>query len=82
MEPIQASVTGTFRIIAVLILIWVVLRLLRNRFGGGTTRKPTNWAPPEQRPKGEVRIERIKDPEKGSTHKPGSVTDADFEEVK
>lgn len=82
MEPLQASVTGTLRIIAVLILIWVVLRLLRNRFGGGNKRKPTNWAPPEQRPKGEVRIERIKDPEKGGNPKPGSVTDADFEEVK
>ncbi len=87
MEPLQASVTGTLRIIAVLLLIWVVLRLLRNRFGGASARRPANWASPEQRPKGEVRIEkappgtvRNEDPSKGQPK--GSVSDADFEEVK
>jgi len=88
MEPVEASVTSTLRIIAVLLLIWVVLRLLRNRFGGGNAGKPANWAAPEQRPKGEVRIEkappgaiRNEDASKGGPPK-GTVSDADFEELK
>jgi hypothetical protein len=82
MEPLQASVTGTLRIIALLILVWAVLRLIRNRSTASKARKGTNWAAPEQRPKGEVRIERIKDPGKGSGRDPGSISDAEFEEVK
>lgn len=82
MEPVEASLTGTLRIIAVLILIWAVLRLIRNRSAAQGPPKGTNWAAPSQRPKGDVRIERIKEPDKGSSPGPGSITDADFEEVK
>ncbi len=82
MEPVEASLTGTLRIIAVLILIWAVLRLIRNRSAAAGPPKGTNWAAPEQRPKGDVRIERIKEPDKSSSQGSGSITDADFEEVK
>ncbi len=82
MEPVEASLTGTLRIIAVLILIWAVLRLIRNRSVAQGPPKGTKWAAPEQRPKGDVRIERIKEPDKGSSAGPSSITDADFEEVK
>jgi hypothetical protein len=82
MEPLQASVTGTVRIIAILILVWAVLRLLRNRSAATGARKAPGWAPSEQRPKGEVRIERIKDAAKDNARNGGKITDADFEEVK
>ncbi len=82
MEPVQASLTGTLRIIAVLILIWGVLRMIRNRSAAPRPPKGTNWAAPEQRPKGDVRIERINGPDKATSHDPGGITDADFEEVK
>jgi len=82
MEPVEASVTGTLRIIAVLIMVWAVLRLIMNRSNAAKARKSTNWTATEQRPKGEVRIERVKDAEKGGGRDPGSITDAEFEEVK
>lgn len=89
MEVNEASVTGTLRIIAVLLLIWAVLRLLRNRFSAAAQRKSPNWARPDQRPKGEVRIEqappdvrpkgRSTDPDHAADD---HVSDADFEELK
>lgn len=83
MEVAHASVTGTLRIIALLLLIWVLLRLLRQRFGGGGPRKrDARWVPPEERPKGEVRIERVARNDKGRNGGDPPVSDADFEEVK
>lgn len=81
MEPVEASVTGTLRIIALLILVWAILRMIRNRSAAPGPPKGTNWAAPEQRPKGDVRIERVKEAPKGGDRDSGSVTDADFEEV-
>jgi hypothetical protein len=40
----------------------------------------THWAPPEQRPPGEVRIERVDD--RREQRPSGPVQDADFEEIK
>lgn len=82
MEIALASVTGTLRIIALLLLIWVLLRLLRQRFGGGREQRDARWAPPEDRSKGEVRIERITRDRKDRNGDDPPVSDADFEEVK
>lgn len=82
MEPVEASVTGTLRIIAVLILLWTILRFIRRRSAPPGPPKGTNWAAPEQRPKGDVRIERIKEPDKSTGPDRGGITDADYEEVK
>jgi hypothetical protein len=85
MEPVEASVTGTLRIIAVLVVLWLVLRMIRGRMSGGAAARKPNWANPMQRPKGEVRIEPVapdakRDKENGPAK--ANITDADFEEVK
>lgn len=81
MEATEASVTGTLRIIAMLLLVWVVLRLIRSRLGGGAARK-ARWVPPETRAKGDVRIERVSRHDKDGNGGGAQVSDADFEEVK
>jgi hypothetical protein len=82
MEATEASLTGTLRVIAILLLVWVLLRMLRRwRRGGGAGGK-VRWVPPDQRPKGDVRIEQVKDKDERPTSKGGSVSDADFEELK
>ena len=76
----EASLTGTLRVIAVLAVVWFVLRMIANRRAKqvGSAR----WANPDGRTRGEVRIERDRkagDSAKG--HGP-TVIDADYEEVK
>lgn len=75
MDTAYASLTGTLRIIALLVLVWVVLGFLRNRFGG--RRK---GAPP--RKPGDVRIEYTRENDRRGKGPDGPVSDADFEEVK
>ncbi len=85
MEMNEASFTGTLRIFGILVLVWLILRFLRNRRNGGA-RARSRWVQPDQRPKGDVRIERPPGEstrnERGDKGPAGSVTDADFEELK
>ncbi|MCW5899089.1 MAG: hypothetical protein KIT10_07440 [Flavobacteriales bacterium] len=81
MTTIEASLTGTLRIIGILLLIWVVLRLLRNRVGSGRKRDH-RWSEPDGRPKGDVRIEPVPGRKGTNSGSEGQVSDADYEEVK
>lgn len=81
MTTFEASLTGTLRIIGILLLIWVVLRLLRNRIGSGRTRDH-HWSETDGRPKGEVRIEPAPGRKGTNSGSESQVSDADYEEVK
>ncbi len=75
--------SGTLRTIIILLIIWWVLRLLmragKQRKGAGGMR----WTNETGRPKGDVRIERLKDEKRDKDRGTGgNVTDADFEELK
>ncbi|MCB9185085.1 MAG: hypothetical protein H6591_14340 [Flavobacteriales bacterium] len=77
MQSAEASFTGTFRMILVLLALWVVVRwFLRQQ--GGSRRAPTR---PESRPKGDVRIEHAPNHE-GIPMDQDRIVDADFEEIK
>jgi hypothetical protein len=80
MTVLEASFTGTLRIILILLVIWWVLRFIlrmqQPKKGGAHRTDDT------QRPKGEVRIENVPEHDSNATPKGGSVTDADFEEIK
>jgi hypothetical protein len=82
MEPVEASVNGTLRVIAVLLLVWFVLRLLSRRFMAHNGRRPFTDAAADQRSKGDVRIERVDRADKRHGGSGGTITDAEFEEVK
>ena len=75
------SVNGTLRIILVLLIVWQVLRLwmrVKGRQPGGPG--GVRWTTGPQRPKGDVRIERVDEPRNS---RPGMVAeDAEFEVVK
>ena len=82
MTILEASVPGTLRTILWLMAAWWVIRMFmcyssRNRTANAAQR--TNEVP---RPKGEVRIENVPPPEKNSTTTNGTISDADFEEIK
>lgn len=82
MTLLEASVPGTLRTILWLLAAWWVIRMFmrytsRNRAANGAQR--TNEVP---RPIGEVRIEKVPPPDKNSTTTNGTITDADFEEIK
>ena len=79
MDVAQASLTGTLRIIAILVLVWVLLRLLRSRLGGSTA--ADRRSPRDGRAKGEVRIEHLREQGRGRGTDQGPVTDADYEEI-
>ncbi len=81
MSTIEASMTGTLRIIAILFLIWVVLRVVRSRIGGDKTRR-ARMVRPDQRPKGDIRIEPAPGKKNEDRGPVGPVSDADYEEVK
>lgn len=80
MSPLEASFTGTFRIILILLVVWWVLRFFvrMQQPKKGSTQQSTG----PQRPKGEVRIENVPKHDSSSIPQDGSVTDADFEEIK
>lgn len=77
MQSAEASFTGTFRMILVLLALWVVVRWFLRQQGGGR-RSP---ARPEPRPKGDVRIENAPRHE-GIPMDQDRIVDADFEEIK
>ena len=74
---ILLSFSGTFRLILILLIVLLILRIL-SRSGKGNS-GGTNWGKPDDRSKGEVRIERAGDEQRRGQ---GPVEDADFEEVK
>ena len=80
MSVLEASFTGTFRIILILLVVWWVLRFFvrMQQPKKGDAQQSTG----PQRPKGEVRIENVPQHESSAIPKDGSVTDADFEEIK
>lgn len=74
------SATGTLRLILVLVIVWLLLRAFMRSRQPVPGRPPgTHWSPPDNRSKGEVRIERT-EPQRPVQH--GPVEDADFEEIK
>lgn len=74
------SATGTLRLILVLLIVWLVLRaIMRSRQPPPGKPPGAHWSAPDQRPKGEVRIERTETPRRAQQ---GPVEDADFEEIK
>jgi hypothetical protein len=79
---ILLSANGTLRTILILVLIWQVLRMVRRSTGsnsaGRSGQRRTGTS--DQRPSGDVRIERANDLRPGQ--RPGAVEDADFEEIK
>jgi hypothetical protein len=75
----EASVSGTVRVIAVLVLLWLLLSWLRRRSNTHRSYGPKSHEP--MRPKGDVRIERPGDPPTNGQTRGGHITDADFEEV-
>lgn len=79
MLGVLLSGSGTLRTILVLLILWLLLRAyLRSRLPAGGAPRGTHFTQPDQRPKGEVRIERTD----GPTRRQGPVEDADFEEIK
>lgn len=88
MEATEASVTGTLRIIGILLLVWFVLRLIQGRMASGQARRRAQWNDAPLRPKGDVRIEpaapevRRDARDAGHAAPRGSVSDAEYEELK
>ena len=78
---ILLSFTGTLRLVLILLILWILLRMfIRAQEGSPTKGRGSNWARPDQRPKGDVRIEKAGD-ERASRDR-GPVEDADFEEIR
>jgi hypothetical protein len=74
------SATGTLRVILVLLIVWLLLRAYVRSKGPAPGKPPgTHWGTPDNRAKGEVRIEKTEAARKPS---PGPIEDADFEEIK
>jgi hypothetical protein len=82
MMELEASFQGTLRTILILLIIWWVLRLLL-RAGKKKAGPPpgSRWTNETDRPKGEVRIEQVKQKRDNDKRSGGKVTDADFEEL-
>jgi hypothetical protein len=81
MSVIEASFSGTFRTIVILVVIWLVLRWflrLQRAKGPSVHRGPVG----PERPKGEVRIENVPPPKSTGERPGGTIIDADFEEIK
>ena len=75
--------SNTLRTILILLIIWWVLRLVTRAGGKRNVRSGTRWSDDTGRPRGDVRIERLKDERNEGGGPPrGNVTDADFEELK
>lgn len=75
------SANGTIRTVLILLIIWQVLRLwqrMRGHQPGGSQR--LRWSMGPQRPKGDVRIERVDEPR---NERPDmKAEDAEFEVIK
>ncbi|MCC6841120.1 MAG: hypothetical protein IT230_13265 [Flavobacteriales bacterium] len=74
------SANGTLRTILILLIIWQLLRLWMKVQQGKRPGSGTRWTADPQRPKGEVRIERVEGTERRPP--PRDVEDADFEVIK
>lgn len=77
MHAAEASFNGTLRTILVLLALWWLIRLfMRSR-----QRPPVSRENATERPKGDVRIEDLREGQ--STSAPsGHIVDADYEEIK
>ncbi|HQW86377.1 MAG TPA: hypothetical protein PLH93_04285 [Flavobacteriales bacterium] len=76
------SATGTLRIILILVVLWLALRLLLRVQQARQGRPPgTHWAPRDERPRGDVRVERADD-RHGARPGGGRIEDADYEEIR
>ncbi len=74
------SATGTLHIILILLIVWLLLRAyVRSRDRAPGKPPGTHWGAPDNRTKGEVRIEKTEAPRKSQQ---GPIEDADFEEIK
>lgn len=73
------SANGTLRTILILLIAWQLLRLWMRVQQQGRGRHQTGGAG-QQRPKGDVRIEQLKEIKHGAP--PADAEDADFEEIK
>lgn len=75
------SANGTIRTILILLVLWQVLRLWQRLRGGQEGRQDRlRWTMGPQRPKGDVRIERVDEPR---NHRPEmEAEDAEFEVIK
>ena len=87
MTMIEASFSGTFRTVLVLLIVWWLLRFFlrlgaqrqAQRGGPGDSVRRTHGSP---RAPGEVRVERTgQEKDRGPGHGP-VIIDADFEEIK
>ena len=84
MTAIEASFSGTFRTILVLVIIWWFLRMLLRRQAARGPQGPQQQAATDRRRPGEVRIEPYS---LGGRTRPddssrSNIIDADFEEVR
>jgi hypothetical protein len=84
MTAIEASFSGTFRTILVLIVIWWLLRMLLRRQAARGPQGPQQQPAMDRRRPGDVRIEPSS---MGGRTRPddtprSNIIDADFEEVK
>ena len=79
-SPLEASFTGTFRIILILLVVWWVLRFILRMQQPKKGGAQQSTGP--QRPKGEVRMRTCRSSDSSSIPQDGNVTDADFEEIK
>jgi hypothetical protein len=80
MDLIEASFSGTFRTILVLVVIWWLLRMLLRRQAARGPQQSTT----DRRPPGDVRIEpsSLGGRTRNDDASRSTIIDADFEEVK
>lgn len=74
------SANGTLRTILILLIIWQLLRLWMRMQRPGQPHNTGRQGPEERRPRGDVRIERLKETHHSPV--PPDVEDAEFEEIK
>ncbi|MBK9417126.1 MAG: hypothetical protein IPN62_07450 [Flavobacteriales bacterium] len=80
MYAIEASFSGTFRTIIILVVIWMVLRWFMRKHGSGHAMDTGSSAPDRRR--GDVRIENVPPSRPSAPRSGGTIIDADFEEIK
>jgi hypothetical protein len=79
MNVIEASFSGTFRTILVLVLVWWALRYL---LGLQARRRSPNQGHPPRHTPGRVTVERSSADARGRSGQGPVIVDADFEEIK
>jgi len=84
MDPIEASFSGTFRTILVLVVIWWLLRMLLRRQAARSAQGPQRQPATDHRRPGDVRIEpsSLSGRARPDDAPRSTIIDADFEEVK